>query len=258
MLRILIADDHSILRRGARAILEEHEGWEVCAEASNGRDAVELAGRLRPDLCVLDVSMPGLNGIEATRQIRAALPDTEVVVLTVHDSEELPASILAAGARGYVLKADLAQDLTAAVEAVARHAPFFSHKAQPAPVLRAERGRPARSRPGSSRPGKGRSCSSSQKDRAPAASRRISGSARRPSRRIARRSFASSASSPWRTWCGSRSGTGSRAPDRPQRGFTKSFFSSASQSTEEATAAQIVQSPPSSGTVENARCRNGR
>lgn len=142
MLRILIADDHSILRRGVRAILEEHEGWEVCGEASDGRDAVELAMRLHPDLCVLDVSMPGLNGLEATRQIRAALPATEVVVLTVHDSEELPGSILAAGARGYVLKADVAQDLTAAVEAVARHAPFFTHQvAQPAALGLSERRR---------------------------------------------------------------------------------------------------------------------
>jgi DNA-binding NarL/FixJ family response regulator len=142
MLRILIADDHPLLRRGARAILEEHEGWEVCAEASNGKDAVELAMRLHPDLCVLDVSMPELDGIEATRRIRAALPNTEVVVLTVHDSEELPAAILAAGARGYVLKDDLADDLTAAVESVARHARFFTRKvAQPAAATL--EGRPA-------------------------------------------------------------------------------------------------------------------
>lgn len=143
MLRILIADDHSILRRGVRAILEEHEGWEICGEASDGQDAVELAMRLHPDLCVLDLSMPRLNGIEATRQIRAALPTTEVVVLTVHESEDLPRSILAAGARGYVLKADVPQDLTAAVDSVARHTPFFTHRVpRPAGLPFAERRRP--------------------------------------------------------------------------------------------------------------------
>jgi DNA-binding NarL/FixJ family response regulator len=125
MLRILIADDHSILRRGLRAVLEEHAGWEVCGEASNGREAVEMATRLHPEICVVDISMPELNGIETTRRIRATLPGTEVVVLTVHDYENLASSLVAAGARGYVLKTDIAQGLTAAVEAAARHAWFF-------------------------------------------------------------------------------------------------------------------------------------
>jgi len=139
MLRILIADDHSILRRGVRAVLEEHPGWEVCGEAANGREAVEMATRLHPEICVVDISMPELNGIETTRRIRAALPRTEVVVLTVYDYEDLAGSLLAAGARGYVLKTDIAQGLTAAVEAAARHVSFFP------PSRRAER-RVARSR----------------------------------------------------------------------------------------------------------------
>jgi len=100
MLHILIADDHSIMRLGVRALVEEHPGWEVCGEAANGREAVEMAERLRPEICIVDVSMPELNGIETTRRIRAVLPGTEVVVLTVHDSEDLAASVLAAGARG--------------------------------------------------------------------------------------------------------------------------------------------------------------
>jgi DNA-binding NarL/FixJ family response regulator len=104
--------------------------------------AVEMAERLRPEICLVDVSMPELNGIETTRRIRAALPGTEVVVLTVHDSEDLAASILAAGARGYVLKADVAQDLTAAVESLARHTPFFTRKVAESVVDRLVNGRP--------------------------------------------------------------------------------------------------------------------
>jgi DNA-binding NarL/FixJ family response regulator len=143
MLRILIADDHAIMRRGVRAVLEEHPGWEIVAEASNGREAVEMAERLRPEICIVDVSMPELNGIETTRRIRAALPGTEVVVLTVHDSEDLAASILAVGARGYVLKGDVAQDLVAAVEALSRHTPFFTRKVAESVVDRLVNGRPA-------------------------------------------------------------------------------------------------------------------
>jgi DNA-binding NarL/FixJ family response regulator len=143
MLHILIADDHSIMRRGVRALLEDHPGWEVCGEASNGREAIEMAERLRPEICIIDVSMPELNGIETTRRLRASLPGTEVVVLTVHDSEDLAASILAAGARGYVLKADVAQDLTAAVEALARHTPFFTRRVADSVVDRLVHGKPA-------------------------------------------------------------------------------------------------------------------
>jgi DNA-binding NarL/FixJ family response regulator len=115
----------------------------VCAEASNGREAVGLAERLRPEICILDISMPELNGIEATRRIRAALPGTDVLILSMHDAEDLAAEVLAAGARGYVLKADVAQDLATAVEALARHTPFFTRKVADAVVDRLVHGKPA-------------------------------------------------------------------------------------------------------------------
>jgi DNA-binding NarL/FixJ family response regulator len=142
MLHILIADDHPVVRRGVRHILEEHPGWQVCAEASNGREAVEMAERLRPEICILDISMPELNGIEATRRIRNALPGTDVVMLTMHDAEDLAAEVLAAGARGYVLKGDLTQDLANAVEALAHHTPFFTRKVADSVLERVMHGRP--------------------------------------------------------------------------------------------------------------------
>src|SRR5512142_1549281 len=115
-LRILVADDHEVVRRGLRTILESHPGWEVCAEARTGREAVAKAKELNPGVVVLDFSMPDLNGLEATRQIRQALPQTEVLILTMHDSERLAFEFLTAGARGYLLKADAGKDLVAAVE----------------------------------------------------------------------------------------------------------------------------------------------
>ncbi len=126
MLRILLADDHDIVRRGLKELLEEHAGWTVCAEASNGREAVDFAMAHRPAVAVLDLSMPQLNGLEATVRIRQAVPETEVLVFTMHDSEELIRSVLAAGARGYLLKSDAALQLIPAVTTVARHQPFFA------------------------------------------------------------------------------------------------------------------------------------
>jgi DNA-binding NarL/FixJ family response regulator len=126
MLRILLADDHGVVRRGLRELLEEHDGWRVCAEAANGREAVELAVEHRPHVAVLDLSMPELNGLEATRRIRQAVPETEVLVFTMHESEELVREVLAAGARGYLLKSDAAGQLVPAVECLARHKPFFT------------------------------------------------------------------------------------------------------------------------------------
>ena len=126
MLRILIADDHAIVRRGLRELLEEQAGWAVCAEAADGRTAVELATEHRPHIAVLDLSMPELNGLEATRRIRAALPDTEVLVFTMHDSEELIGAVLEAGAKGYLLKSDAALQLVPAVQSLARRKPFFA------------------------------------------------------------------------------------------------------------------------------------
>ncbi|MBO0800986.1 MAG: response regulator transcription factor, partial [Blastocatellia bacterium] len=104
MIRVLLADDHDVVRQGLHKILEDHQDWEVCGEASNGREAVDMARKLRPDVAVIDLSMPELNGLEATREIRKELPETEVLVLTMHENDELIRESLIAGARGYVLK----------------------------------------------------------------------------------------------------------------------------------------------------------
>ncbi len=126
MLRILLADDHDIVRRGLKELLEEHPGWRVCAEAATGAEAVRLALEHRPHVAVLDVTMPELNGLEATRRIRKAAPETEVLVFTMHESEELIREVLAAGARGYLLKSDAASQLVPAVASLARRQPFFT------------------------------------------------------------------------------------------------------------------------------------
>ena len=126
--RILLADDHDVVRRGLRQLLEEQPGWEVCGEAVNGRQAVELARQLLPHVAIVDVTMPELNGLEATRQIHKALPATEVLILAMHDSEQLIREGLAAGVRGYLLKSDAGRLIVAAVEALTRHKPFFSGK----------------------------------------------------------------------------------------------------------------------------------
>ena len=125
-LRILVVDDHAVVRRGVRVLLESHEGWEVCGEATNGRDAVEQSRRLRPDVVVMDLSLPGLNGLDATRQILKDAPDTEVLVLTMHHSEELARDVLQAGARGYVLKSDAEENLVTAVDSLRQHRPFLT------------------------------------------------------------------------------------------------------------------------------------
>ena len=125
-LRILIADDHSVVRAGLRSLLESHPGWEVCAEAADGREAVEKAAKLKPHVAVLDIGMPLLNGVEATRQIRKSSPNTEILVLTMHESEDLVQQVTEAGARGYILKDDADRILIAAVDAVRNHKPYFS------------------------------------------------------------------------------------------------------------------------------------
>lgn len=125
-LRILLADDHDIVRRGLKELLQERPGWTVCGEASNGREAAELAAKLRPQVAVVDLSMPELNGLEATRRIRQVSPGTEVLVFTMHESPELVRNVLAAGARGYLLKSDAALQLVPAVESLAQHRPFFA------------------------------------------------------------------------------------------------------------------------------------
>jgi DNA-binding NarL/FixJ family response regulator len=125
-LKILIADDHDVVRKGLRMLIEEHPGWQICGEARSGREAVDKAIQLTPDVTVIDVSMPDLNGLEATRQIRKACPKTEVLVITHHDSDEMAAEVLDAGARGYVLKSDSDKDLVHAVETLSQHKPFFT------------------------------------------------------------------------------------------------------------------------------------
>jgi len=126
--RIAIADDHEVARKGIRALLENHPGWEVCGEAADGREAVRIAGRLKPDLVLLDIGMPNLNGLDATRQIIAAAPQTRVLILTMHDSEQLVREVLAAGAVGFVLKSDAGRDLVNAVDALQHRRTFFTSK----------------------------------------------------------------------------------------------------------------------------------
>ena len=126
MLLILIADDHEVARRGIRSLLESHPGWEVCAEAKDGRDAVELATRIKPDLVLLDIGMPNLNGLEAARQILAITPNVAILILTMHDSDNVIREVLRAGARGFLLKSDAGRDLVAAVDALQSQKTFFT------------------------------------------------------------------------------------------------------------------------------------
>lgn len=126
MTQILLADDHAIMRRGLRGLLETHDGWQVCGEAGNGREAVEMAIAIKPDAVVLDMSMPELNGLEAATQIRAALPETEILIFTMHESEELIREALSAGVRAVVVKSDVEGHLIAAVESILQHSAYFS------------------------------------------------------------------------------------------------------------------------------------
>lgn len=126
MLRILVADDHELARNGIRTVLESHPGWEVCGEAKDGRESVELAAVTKPDVVLLDIGMPNLNGLEAARQILAVAPDTAILILTMHDSDSVIREVLRAGARGFLLKTDAGRDLVAAVEALQRQRTFFT------------------------------------------------------------------------------------------------------------------------------------
>jgi DNA-binding NarL/FixJ family response regulator len=125
-LRILIADDHEVARKGIRALLETRQGWEICGEAKDGREAVECAKQMKPDVVLLDIGMPSLNGLDAARQIRTALPETSILILTMHDSEQVVREVLAVGARGFLLKSDAGRDLVAAVEALQQRRTFFT------------------------------------------------------------------------------------------------------------------------------------
>jgi DNA-binding NarL/FixJ family response regulator len=127
-LRLLVADDHEVVRKGLCALLSEQPGWEIAAEAHDGRDAVEKAKKHKPDVTVLDIAMPLLNGLEAARQILKDVPSTKILILTMHDSDTLIREVLNAGARGYVLKTDAGSDLVNAVDALRRNKTFFTPK----------------------------------------------------------------------------------------------------------------------------------
>lgn len=127
-LRILLVDDHQVVLAGLRTVLESQEGWKICGEAVTGREAIEKARRLKPDVVVMDFSMPEMNGLEATREIRKWLPDTEVLILTMHESGTLAEEALVAGARGFVLKAEASRHLVAAVKNLAEHRLGYTKK----------------------------------------------------------------------------------------------------------------------------------
>jgi DNA-binding NarL/FixJ family response regulator len=127
-LRLLVVDDHAVVRRGVRALLESRPDWEVCGEAADGQEAIRKAAELKPDIVVLDISLPGLNGLEATSRILKESPQSEVLILTMHHAEELAQQVIKAGARGYVLKSDADQSLVAAVEKLSQHQTFFTSR----------------------------------------------------------------------------------------------------------------------------------
>jgi DNA-binding NarL/FixJ family response regulator len=124
--RILVVDDHPIVRHGLRTLLGGRPEWEIIDEAEDGIEAMEKADRLKPDVVVLDVSMPRMDGLEACRRIRKSVPKSEVLIVTQYDSPQMMREALSAGARGYIVKSDAARDLLAALEAVSQHRPFIA------------------------------------------------------------------------------------------------------------------------------------
>jgi DNA-binding NarL/FixJ family response regulator len=122
----MLADDHAVVRRGLRTLIEGVPGWEVCAEAADGNETVKLAAETKPDVLIMDLSMPGLGGVDATIQIRKILPQIEVLILTMHESDRLAGQALRAGARGYLLKGESEDKLMEALDALSRHQPYFS------------------------------------------------------------------------------------------------------------------------------------
>jgi DNA-binding NarL/FixJ family response regulator len=125
-LRIMIADDHDLVRRGLKMLLDTRAGWKVCAEAQSGRDAVSMAEELHPDIAIIDISMPELNGLEAARKIKKISPNTEILILSMHHTDNLVREIIETGAKGYIIKSDSERSLVAAVEALSAHKPFFT------------------------------------------------------------------------------------------------------------------------------------
>jgi len=150
-LRILIADDHGLVRRGARGVLHSRNGWRVVGEAANGREAVEKTIKFKPDVAIMDISMPELDGIEVVRQVREAVPDTKIIVLTMHESDQMVQRALDAGAHGYVLKSDLTDCLAKAVKAVSEGQRFLTPKVSEIVLegfLKPRSQRPREGRPG--------------------------------------------------------------------------------------------------------------
>ena len=127
-LRILIADDHDVMREGTRAVIERQPGWEVCGIATTGREAVEQALALEPDVVVMDMSMPELNGLDAAVQIKRRLPRTEILIFTAHETDELIREVFEAGAKGFIYKSDAHQLLVKAIQSLSEHKAFFTNK----------------------------------------------------------------------------------------------------------------------------------
>lgn len=127
-LKILVVDDHTVVRRGLRVLLEAHPGWKVCGEAATGSEAIRKAQKLQPDIVVLDIGIPEPNGLEVARQLRKTRPKSQILVLTIHESEELVSALLKVGARGFLLKSDAGRELIAAIEALSQHKPYFTSK----------------------------------------------------------------------------------------------------------------------------------
>ena len=216
--RILIADDHEIVRHGVRAMLETHADLEVCGESANGREAVAEVARLKPHLVVMDIAMPEMNGLEATRQILKDNPAIEVLILTMHESEELVRNVLAAGARGYVLKSDVTENLLSAVRALARHQVFISSKVTEVVLQGYLHGCPRREArppgfPARLVQGSGKSSSSWRKENPTKTSPRFCTSASKPSKPTAPISCRSSICTLSATWSATRSATTLSRPD---------------------------------------------
>lgn len=127
-IKILIADDHEVVRRGVRELLSVQPGWEVCCEVGNGRDAVNFVQKTPPDIAILDVGMPGLNGMDAAKQIKKNAPQIKILIFTMHETEELVREVFRSGAHGYVLKSDAGTHLVAAINAVMEGRHFCSSK----------------------------------------------------------------------------------------------------------------------------------
>lgn len=137
-LRVLVADDHDVVREGVRMLIEREAGWEVCATACSGREALEKAKEFKPDVAILDMTMPELNGLQAARRIRRGSPDTEVLIFTARESEELIRDVFEAGAKSYILKSQATEHLVSAIRALAEHKPFFTSQVSDALFRRFE------------------------------------------------------------------------------------------------------------------------